>query len=119
MTDLRGWEWRYLWKQAQGEGWFMLGSHTDAISAVGVLPDDNTVWSAGSDKTVRLWNIESRKQIDQLNHEEGVFFAASSPDGRWLATVTSDPPLTTGERPVRLWDLSTTPPIATDPRHKL
>lgn len=113
VTDLRGWEWRYLWKQAQGDERFILGSHAGEVSAVGVLPDGNTVWSAGSDKTVRLWNIESRKQIVQLDHEEGVLFAASSPDGRWLATVTSDPPLTSVPRPVRLWDLSTTPPVAT------
>ena len=104
--DLRGWEWRYFWKQAQGEERFILGSHTNGVTAVGVLSDGKTIWSAGFDKTVRLWDLDGRRQIGQLDHEEGVFAAASSPDGRWLATVTSDPLQSLLWRPVRLWDLS-------------
>src|SRR5262249_38673875 len=77
------------------------------VTTVGVLPDGKTVWSAGFDKAVRLWDLASQRQIDQLDHEEGVLAAASSPDGRWLATVTSDPIQSLVPRPVRLWDLST------------
>jgi WD40 repeat protein/tRNA A-37 threonylcarbamoyl transferase component Bud32 len=112
-TDLRGWEWRYFWKEAQGEERLVLGHHTNGVTAVGVLPDGKTVWSAGSDKTVRFWDLERRQQIRQLDHEEGVLAAESSSDGRWLATVTSDLIQSPGQRPVRLWDLSTTSPIAT------
>ncbi|MBI2929520.1 MAG: protein kinase [Verrucomicrobia bacterium] len=111
--DLRGWEWRYFWKQAQGEERFILGYHTNGVSAVGVLRDGKTVWSAGFDKAVRLWDLEARQQIGQLNHGEAVFAAAGSPDGRWLATVTSDPIQSEVQSSVRLWDLSTAPPIAT------
>ena len=113
VTDLRGWEWRYLWKQAQGEERFILGYHTNGVAAVGILPDGKTAWSAGSDKTVRLWDLERRQPIAQLDHEEAVFAAESSPDGRWLATVTSDRIQSLVQRPVRLWDLSTSPPSAT------
>ena len=113
VTDLRGWEWRYFWKQAQGEERFILGYHTNGVAAVGILPDGKTVWSAGSDKTVRLWDLERRQPIAQLDHEEAVFAAESSPDGRWLATVTSDRIQSLVQRPVRLWDLSTSPRSAT------
>jgi WD40 repeat protein len=105
--DLRGWEWRYFWKQAEGEESFILGYHTNGVTAVGVLPDGKTVWSAGFDKAVRLWDLEARRQIAQFDHEEGVFAAANSPDGRWLATVTSDLIQSAVWRPVRLWELST------------
>jgi hypothetical protein len=57
-TDLRGWEWRYLWQQCQGEERSILGKHTNGATAVGMLADGKTVFSAGQDKCVRLgiWN---------------------------------------------------------------
>src|SRR5262249_34862152 len=82
VADLRGWEWGYFWKQAQGNERFILGTNTGGVTAVGILPDGHTVWSAGLDKTIQLWNAESRKQITQLDHEEAILFAASSPNGR-------------------------------------
>ncbi len=110
--DLRGWEWDYLWKQAQGDERFILGTNTGGVTALGIL-DSNTIWSAGLDRTVRLWNVESRRQVAQLDNEEAVLCAASSPDGRWLATVTFDAPIARGKSLVRLWDLSTSQPVAT------
>jgi WD40 repeat protein/serine/threonine protein kinase len=102
--DLRGWEWRYLWRQCQGEERFILGEHTNGATAVGLLADGKTVFSAGRDKAVRLWDLESRRQIGLLPHLEQVIGAAASLDGRWLATATKNPG---GEQPVLLWDLAT------------
>src|SRR5436309_10898832 len=98
--DLRGWESRYLWKQCAGEQLFILGSHSNGVSAVGFLPGGKTAFSAGKDKMVRLWDIESRQQIGVLPHDSPVTAAVSSPDGRWMVTSTSGDP-----GPVRLWDL--------------
>ena len=103
-TDLRGWEWRYLWRQCQGEERFILGEHTDGATAVGMLADGKTVFSAGRDKFVRLWDLESRRQIGLLPHAEEVIGAAASPDGRWLATASSKD---AEGQPVLLWDLAT------------
>src|SRR4029077_16156214 len=86
-TELRGWEWRYLWKQCQGEQRFILGEHTYGANAVGMLADGKTVFSSGNDKSVRLWDLESRRQIGTLPHSAPIGGAAASPDGRWLATV--------------------------------
>jgi WD40 repeat protein/predicted Ser/Thr protein kinase len=99
--DLRGWEWRYLWQQCQGEQLFILGYHSNGVSTVGFLPDGRTAFSAGKDNTVRLWDLESRQQIGLLAHDDFVTSADCSADGRWLATSTGRHGL------LRLWDLAT------------
>src|SRR5439155_10393575 len=86
--DLRGWEWRYLWKQCQGDQRFILGYHSNGVTAVGFLPDGKSAFSAGNDKVVRFWDLQSRQQIGLLPHDRPVTAAACSPDGRWLATGT-------------------------------
>ena len=68
-----------------------------------MLKNGKTVFSAGRDKCVRLWDLESRRQIGLLPHQEEVVGAAASPNGRWLATASSKH----GEgQPVLLWDLA-------------
>ena len=104
IKDLRGWEWRYLWRQCQGEQRFILGEHTNGASAVGVLANGKTVFSAGHDKVVRLWDLESRRQVGLLPHPDEIIGAAASPDGHWLATVTEKE---AEGQPVLLWDLAT------------
>jgi len=100
--DLRAWEWRYLWRQCQGEERFILGKHANGTTAVGLLAEGKTVFSAGRDKFVRLWDLESRRPIGQLPHTEEVIGAAASPDGRWLATATKKD----ADGQVLLWDLA-------------
>jgi WD40 repeat protein/serine/threonine protein kinase len=101
-TDLRGWEWRYLWQQCQGEQLYILGSHSNGVTAVGFLPGGKMAFSAGKDNSVRLWDLESRKQVAVLPHTVNVAGAACSPDGRWMVTSTEDK-----SNPLFLWDLAT------------
>ncbi len=111
-TDLRGWEWRYLWQQCQGDELFILGYHSNGVTAVGFLPDGKRAYSAGRDRAVRLWDVESRQQVGLLAHDYPVTTAACSPDGRWLATSTSrwladSIKDQTQHGSLRLWDLAT------------
>ncbi len=109
-ADLRGWEWRYLHEQARGEEEFTLGHHTNGVSALGILSDGHTVWSAGWDNAVRLWDLRSRRELALLPHPHQIYHAAASPDGRWLVTAAW---LRNDLGPLRVWELSTRREVAT------
>ena len=60
-------------------------------------PDGSTVVTASGDKTARLWDAQSGKELQRLTHEGGVHEASFSPDGRTVVTASPD-------RTARLWD---------------
>jgi hypothetical protein len=43
--DLRGWEWRYLWKQCQGEELFTLTGHNGRVVVLAFSPDNKALIS--------------------------------------------------------------------------
>jgi WD40 repeat protein/serine/threonine protein kinase len=98
-TDLRGWEWRYLWRQCRGDDLFTLDAQTNGWSTVATFfPDGRTVAAASmTDKTVKLFDLESRRLIATLPHSDGVAALAVSPDGKLLASGCDD-------GTIRLWD---------------
>jgi len=70
------------------------------------------VVTASDDKTARLWDVESGKQIGVLSgHESGLYSAAFSPDGQRVVTASKD-------RTAQLWDAATSKPIGQPMRHK-
>ena len=71
--------------------------HTDFVNGAAFSPDGQTIATASSDKTARLWDTKTGKEIRRfLGHNDIVYSVTFSPDGRTLATASAD-------RTARLW----------------
>jgi WD40 repeat protein len=67
------------------------GGHMATIRGVAFTPGGKQIVSAGDDKVVRVWDVESGKTIRTIRGESAlgnvgeIFAMALSPDGKWLA----------------------------------
>jgi len=67
------------------------GGHKALIKDVTFTPDGRYLVSAGDDKVIRVWDLETGQTVRTLRGQIGagsegkIFAMALSPDGRWLA----------------------------------
>jgi WD40 repeat protein len=84
-----------------------LAEQTDEVISVAFSADGRAFLSGGSDKTLKLWDIATGREIRTfVGHTDSVIAVAFSPDGRNALSGSSD-------RTLKFWDVATGKEIRT------
>ncbi len=64
-----------------------LQGHSAFVSSVAFSPDGKYLASSSKDTTLRLWSLESHKEVSTLQgHSNTVYSVAFSPDSKYLVS---------------------------------
>ncbi|MCA2812162.1 MAG: WD40 repeat domain-containing protein, partial [Microcystis sp. M090S1] len=84
-----------------------LEGHDSAVTSVNFSPDGKTLVSGSDDKTIKLWNVETGKEIRTLKgHDSTVISVNFSSDGKTLVSGSAD-------KTIKLWNVETGKEIRT------
>jgi eukaryotic-like serine/threonine-protein kinase len=100
-TDLRGWEWRYLWQFCGGDEAFTLHKYAEPVRALAASRNGRILAVSAGDR-LDLWDLDARRTLSELalTTTEAVVF---SPVAELLAVGTLSTP---GNAALELWDIS-------------
>jgi WD40 repeat protein/uncharacterized caspase-like protein len=93
----------YLARMGMDYDWTTLSGHTGAITNLAFSPDGGALASASVDKTVRLWDVATHKQLQLLQHLEPVTAVVFSADDHFVLTASGGS--------AWLWDPATGKPL--------
>ena len=81
--------------------------HSDAVRSVSFSPDRKYIASGSADDTVKLWEVDSGKEIRTFTgHTDDVRSVSFSPDGKYIASGSYD-------KTVKLWEVDSGKEIRT------
>src|SRR5262249_32434644 len=86
----------HLWDVPTGRLLRTFDGHNARVNSAAVSADGRFALSAGGEKTVRLWEVASGKEVRKLDASAGFF----SPDGKQILAFGAD-------KTARLWDVAT------------
>jgi WD40 repeat protein len=77
-----------------------IAAHADLIHDVTFGPDGKLLATCSYDRLIKLWDVESGKEIRTLkDHSDAIYGVSFSPDGKLLASAAAD-------RAVKVWDVA-------------
>lgn len=101
-----------LWRVADGQALGVLDGHRRGITKIAASHDGRLLLSASIDRTIRLWDMATQKELKVLTHSEErdgqVYAVAFSPDERQALSAGRDGRLV-------LWDLEAGSVVKTIP----
>ncbi len=92
-----------LWT-VEGTKLATLRGHTAWLQDVEFSPDDRWLLSSSNDRTARLWDLASGRELGSVAHTDEIDAARFDATGRRFATASAD-------KSVRLWDAATRAPV--------
>jgi WD40 repeat protein/beta-lactamase regulating signal transducer with metallopeptidase domain len=90
-----------LWDVAESKLIRDFPGHTALVYTLAITPDGKRLVTAGHDKSIRIWDLDSGQQLNNLASAAGVRSLALSPDGKTLLTGSLDDNFLT------FWDMDT------------
>jgi cytochrome c len=79
-----------LWDLAGERRTAQLSGHSGKVAAIAAAPDGRLAASAGWDRTVRVWDLETAAQILEIPARDNVNVVQFSPDGTRILAGNSD-----------------------------
>ncbi len=67
-----------------------VNAHTKEINQIALSPNDEFLATASSDKTVKIWKVESMDVVRTIQHPKGVYAVSFSPIDKTIVTGCSD-----------------------------
>jgi WD40 repeat protein len=89
-TALRNWEWNYLARRNHMEA-AVIGGHQAAILAMALGPDGKQLRTVSSDNTVKVFDLEIRKEISTETLGGSVSDVVLGDSGRSLSSIVASP----------------------------
>ncbi|MBI4325909.1 MAG: WD40 repeat domain-containing protein [Chloroflexi bacterium] len=103
-TDLRDWEWRYLWQLCQPDHSVRLQTNSGPISAVAVSQDGRAMAAQTGSHQVALWDLNTRRLRADLMVSSSIGLLRLSPTGSFLAVSGRN---AQKEPTLEVWDVPT------------
>lgn len=99
-SDLRGFEWHYLWNLSRGTQLATLTGHQWIVTCAAFSPDGSQIVSCGMGGEVRVWDVAKRACIRKFNPDtDSLWSVAFTPDGKTLMIA--------GTHGIQFWNAET------------
>lgn len=76
-----------LWDISNGAEILKFNGHTSRVNSVCFSPNGKMIVTASDDKSARVWDAKTAKNLMKYDHKSSVPFADFSPDGRAIVTA--------------------------------